>query len=97
MVTHFIYILYKIAHSVIMCCVCCSDMLGRRLEMESDGCLASDAHLCYIVSGNTEQLVASWDKVLADSASNNTLQVLLFNLREDVTAIVWMAHNEDVK
>jgi len=52
-----------------------TDMLGRRLEMESDGHLSSDAHLCYIVSGNTEQLVASWDKVLADSASNNTLQV----------------------
>ena len=51
------------------------DMLGRRLEMESDGHLSSDAHLCYIVSGNTEQLVASWDKVLADCASNNTLQV----------------------
>jgi len=45
--------------------------------MESDGQLASDAHLCYIVSGNTEQLVASWDKVLADSASSNTLQVML--------------------
>ena len=53
-----------------------SDMLGRRLEMESDGQLASDAHLCYIVSGNTEQLVASWDRVLANSASNNTLQVM---------------------
>jgi len=54
------------------------DMLGRRLEMESDGQLASDAHLCYIVSGNTEQLVTSWDKVLADSATNDTLQVSVY-------------------
>ena len=51
-------------------------MLGRRLEMESDGQRTSDAHLCYIVSGNTEQLVASWDKVLADSSNNHTLQVI---------------------
>jgi len=50
-------------------------MLGRRLEVESDGHMSSDAHLCYIVSGNTEQLVASWDKVLADSANSETLQV----------------------
>jgi len=57
-----------------------SEMLGRRLEMESDGNLASDAHLCYIVSGNTEQLVASWDRVLADSAGNSTLQVMFSQL-----------------
>jgi len=56
------------------------DMLGRRLEMESDGQMASDAHLCYIVSGNTEQLVASWDKVLTDSATNSTLQVISIEL-----------------
>ena len=45
------------------------------MEVESDGHMSSDAHLCYIVSGNTEQLVASWDKVLADSANSETLQV----------------------
>jgi len=59
------------------CILCGSDMLGRRLEVDSDGQLASEAHLCYVVSGNTEQLVASWDKVLASSASNNTLQVIM--------------------
>jgi len=52
-------------------------MLGRRLEMESDGSLATDAHLCYIVSGNTEQLVASWEKLLAGSTSHDTLQVMI--------------------
>ena len=65
------------------CLVIISDMLGRRLEMETDDDdddddddeLAADAHLCYIVSGNTDQLVASWDKVLTDSASHDALQV----------------------
>jgi len=51
-------------------------MLGRRLELESEGTMAGDAHLCYIVSGNTEQLVASWDKVLAGSPGHDALQVM---------------------
>ena len=56
-----------------------SDVLGRRLETETDDAdeLAADAHLCYIVSANTERLVASWDKVLDDSASHDALQVTL--------------------
>jgi len=51
-------------------------MLGRRLELESEGTMAGDAHLCYIVSGNTEQLVASWDKVLVGSPGHDALQVM---------------------
>ena len=62
---------------VVISGVLCVDELGRRLELSGDAELAADAHLCYIVSGNTERLVASWDKVLSDSASHDALQVTL--------------------
>lgn len=51
-------------------------MLGRRLETESEGELASDANICYIVAGNIEQLVASWSQNVTDDMSNHTLQVV---------------------
>jgi protein transport protein SEC31 len=53
------------------------DLLGKRLETEGDAELASNAHLCYIVSGNTEELVASWNKIIPDTSSHQTLQDLV--------------------
>jgi len=53
------------------------DLMGRRLESEGDEQLASNAHLCYIVSGNTEQLVSSWNKILPETSSQHTLQDLI--------------------
>lgn len=53
------------------------NLLGRRLETESEGELASDANICYIVAGNIEQLVASWSQNVTDDMSNHTLQDLV--------------------
>ena len=61
----------------------CVDVLGRRLEMAvdaDDSEMSADARLCYIVSGNTERLIASWDKLLltaTQSASHQPLQVVI--------------------
>ncbi|XP_019314691.2 protein transport protein Sec31B isoform X3 [Panthera pardus] len=38
------------------------DMLGTRMEQEGGGALTSEARLCYVCSGNVEQLVECWAK-----------------------------------
>ncbi|XP_040599895.1 protein transport protein Sec31B isoform X3 [Mesocricetus auratus] len=53
------------------------DMLGTRMEQEGGRALASEARLCYVCSGNVEQLVDSWAKSLPKASCPMALQDLM--------------------
>ncbi|XP_033016660.1 protein transport protein Sec31A isoform X11 [Lacerta agilis] len=52
------------------------DLLGSRLESESDSHLQTQACLCYICAGNVEKLVACWTKA-QDGSTPLSLQDLI--------------------
>lgn len=51
-------------------------MLGMRMEQEGGRALTSEARLCYVCSGNVEQLVECWARC-HQASSPLALQVLL--------------------
>ncbi len=53
----------------------CADLLGSRLESEGNGEYLADAQLCYVVAGNIDQLVLSWNLSVAKDYSPHALQV----------------------
>ncbi|XP_077999565.1 protein transport protein Sec31A-like isoform X2 [Glandiceps talaboti] len=53
------------------------DALGKRLESERDGAMSANACLCYISSGNVDNLVSCWTKLSANNSSPQTLQDLI--------------------
>ncbi|XP_070545254.1 protein transport protein Sec31A-like isoform X2 [Ptychodera flava] len=53
------------------------DTLGKRLETEQDGLMRANACLCYVCSGNIDNLVSCWTQFTTNNNSPQELQDLI--------------------